>query len=177
MSWDVAAAVGVGERARVFLALEVGEGGVAESSDAEDAVREGQRARKICARCSRIGTDIGAVVTELAAPLSAISALRRRNVFTVDTNWRRSTSRGDDEGREGGAASGRRPWRTPRARSVRPLQYACRNVRSPLIPPRVSSEIWRRIQSDSPQIARRGSCKTVSDALGVWGPTKTILRK
>ena len=140
-------------------------------------LRGAQFERKRCVRCSRIGTDIGAVVHELAAPLSAVSALRRRNVFAVDTNWRRSTSRGDDGGREGGVTSGRRPWRTPRARSVRPPQYACRNVRSPLIPPRVSSEIWRRIQSDSPQIARRGSCKTVSDALGVWGPTKTILRK
>ena len=41
----------------------------------------------MCARCSRIATDIGAVVNELAAPLSAISALRRRDVFAVDTNW------------------------------------------------------------------------------------------
>ena len=40
--------------------------------------------RKMCAQCSTIGTDIGAVVTELAAPLSAVSALRRRNVFAVD---------------------------------------------------------------------------------------------
>ena len=108
MSWNVAA-VGVGERARVFLAWEVGEGGVAESSDAEDAVRAGQRERKMCVRCSTIGTDIGAVVPELAAPLSAISALRRRNVFAVDTNWRRSTSRGEDGGREGGVTSCRRP--------------------------------------------------------------------
>ena len=45
--------------------------------------------RKMCVRCSVIGTDIGAVVPELAAPLSAVSALRRRNVFAVDTNWRR----------------------------------------------------------------------------------------
>ena len=45
--------------------------------------------RKMCAQCSTIGTDIGAVVPELAAPLSAISALRRRDVFAVDTNWRR----------------------------------------------------------------------------------------
>ena len=45
--------------------------------------------RKMCPRCSTIGTDIGAVVTELAASLSAISAIRRRNVFAVDTNWRR----------------------------------------------------------------------------------------
>ena len=109
MSWDVAAAVGVGERARVFVEREVGKGGVAESSDAEDAVRGGQRERKMCVRCSTIGTDIGAVVPELAAPLSAISALRRRNVFAVDTNWRRSTSRGEDGGREGGVTSCRRP--------------------------------------------------------------------
>ena len=65
--------------------------------------------RKMCAQCSTIVTDIGAVVPELAAPLSAISALRRRNVFAVDTNWRRSTSRGDDGGTRGGVASGRRP--------------------------------------------------------------------
>ena len=65
--------------------------------------------RKMCARCSTIGTDIGAVVNELSAPLSAISALRRRNVLAVDTNWRRSTSRGEDGGRQGGVASGRRP--------------------------------------------------------------------
>ena len=45
--------------------------------------------RKMCPRCSTIGTDIGAAVPELAAPLSAISALRRRNVFAVDTIWRR----------------------------------------------------------------------------------------
>ena len=36
-----------------------------------------------------IDTNIGAAVPELAAPLSAISALHRRNVFAVDTNWRR----------------------------------------------------------------------------------------
>ena len=89
MSWDVAAAVGVGERARVFVEREVGKGGVAESSDAEDAVCAGQRERKMCALCSRIGTDIGAAVTELAAPLSAVSAIRRRDVFAVDANWRR----------------------------------------------------------------------------------------
>ena len=63
----------------------------------------------MCAQCSTIGTDIGAVVNELAAPLSAISALRRRNVFAVDTNWRRSTSRGDEGGREGGVTGRRRP--------------------------------------------------------------------
>ena len=45
--------------------------------------------RKMCPQCSTIGTDIGAVVPELAAPLSAISALRSRNVFAVETNWRR----------------------------------------------------------------------------------------
>ena len=45
--------------------------------------------RKVCSQCSTIGIDVGAVVTELAAPLSAISALRRRDVFDVDTNWRR----------------------------------------------------------------------------------------
>ena len=45
--------------------------------------------RKMCVRCSTIGTDIGAAVPELASPLSAISALRRRNVFDVDTIWRR----------------------------------------------------------------------------------------
>ena len=84
MSWDVAAAVGVGERARVFVEREVDEGGVAESSDAEDAVCAGQREPKMCPRCSTIGTDICAVVPELAAPLSAISALRRRDVFAVD---------------------------------------------------------------------------------------------
>ena len=89
MSWDVAAAVGVGERARVFVEREVGKGGVAESSDAEDAVCAGQRERKMCERCSTIDARIGAVVTDLAAPLSAISALRRRNVFAVDTIWRR----------------------------------------------------------------------------------------
>ena len=65
--------------------------------------------RKVCSQCSTIGANIGAAVPELAAPLSAISALRRRNVFDVDTNWRRSTSRGDDGGRQGGVASGRRP--------------------------------------------------------------------
>ena len=65
--------------------------------------------RKVCATCSTIGTDIGAAVPELAAPLSAISALRRRDVFARDTNWRRSTSRGDGGGRQGGVASGRRP--------------------------------------------------------------------
>ena len=64
--------------------------------------------RKMCARCSTIAASIGAVVTELAAPLSAISALRRRDVFAVDTNWRRSTSGGDDGGRQRGVASGRR---------------------------------------------------------------------
>ena len=57
----------------------------------------------MCAQCSRIGTDIGAVVTELAAPLSAISALRRRDVFARDTNRRRSTS-GGTTGGEGGAS-------------------------------------------------------------------------
>ena len=45
--------------------------------------------RKMCAQCSRIGTDIGAVVPELAASLSAVSALRRRDVFALDTKWRR----------------------------------------------------------------------------------------
>ena len=62
----------------------------------------------MCAQCSTVGTDIGTVVTELAAPLSAISSLRRRDVFAVDTNWRRSTSEGDNKRREGGIASGRR---------------------------------------------------------------------
>ena len=45
--------------------------------------------RKMRAQCSRIGTDIGAVVLELAASLSAVRALRRRNVFAVETNWQR----------------------------------------------------------------------------------------
>ena len=65
--------------------------------------------RKVCATCSTIGANIGAVVPEPLAPLSAISALRRRNVLARDTNWRRSTSRGDGGGRQGGVASGRRP--------------------------------------------------------------------
>ena len=65
--------------------------------------------RRMCARGSTIGTDIGAAVPELAAPLSAISALRRRNVLARDTNWRRSTPGGDVGGRQGGVASGRRP--------------------------------------------------------------------
>ena len=43
----------------------------------------------MCSQCSTIGTYIGAVVPELAAPLSAISALRKRNVFARDTIWRR----------------------------------------------------------------------------------------
>ena len=64
---------------------------------------------KVCSQCSTIGANIGAAVTELAAPLTAISALRRRNVSAVDTHWRRSTSRGDTGGRQGGIASGRRP--------------------------------------------------------------------
>ena len=72
-------------------------------------LRGAELERKMCATRSTIGTDIDAAVPELAAPLSAISALRRRNVFAVDTNWRRSTSRGEDGGRQGGVASGRRP--------------------------------------------------------------------
>ena len=48
-------------------------------------LRGAQLERKMCVRCSTIGTSIGAVVPELAAPLSAISALRRRDVFAVDT--------------------------------------------------------------------------------------------
>ena len=83
------------------------------------SLRGAEFERKMCMRCSTIGTNIGAVVTELSAPLSAISALRRRDVFARDTNWRRSTSGGDDRGRQGGVASGRRPWRTLRASSVR----------------------------------------------------------
>ena len=56
-----------------------------------------------------IGIDIGAVVLELAATLSAISALRRRNVSLSVMNWRRSTPRRDDGGRRWSVASGRRP--------------------------------------------------------------------
>ena len=86
-------------------------------------LRGAQFERKRCVRCSTIGTVIGAAVTELAAPLSAISALRRRNVFAVDTNWRRSTSRGDDGGREGGAVLAGNVAELRAQRAHRPSEY------------------------------------------------------
>ena len=52
-------------------------------------LRGAELERKMCERCSMIGASIAAVMAELAATLSAISALRRRDVFAVDTNWRR----------------------------------------------------------------------------------------
>ena len=52
----------------------------------------------MCARCSEIGTDIGAVVPELAASLSAVSALRRRDASPArrigDARVRAGTRRG-----------------------------------------------------------------------------------
>ena len=70
-SWVARAALRFGRgRAALFLEL-----------------RGAQFERKMCVRCSTISTSIGAVVTEVAAPLSAISALRRRNVSHSRMNW------------------------------------------------------------------------------------------
>ena len=66
-------------------------------------LRGAQFERKRCAQWAKIGTDVGAVVPELEATLSAISALRRRNVshsgISLDASRRESPRLSDDSPR------------------------------------------------------------------------------